>query len=219
VDRGSDGGSAWLTAEFRGATDAPESLAHWPADYRIRVTYRLAGRSLRVEANVDNPDRRPLPFGLGYHPYFRVPLTASGAADDCWVTAPAHGYWELQESLPTGRVLPVDAGRDLTEFRRFRELNLDDVLTRLRDMPAPETDGLVDRGIVREGQKMPALFLQSSPAFRELVAFTPPHRQAICLEPYTCPTDAINLQARGVDAGLLVLPPGGTWSAVVEMAV
>jgi aldose 1-epimerase len=36
VDRGSDGGSAWLTAEFRGATDAPESLAHWPA---VRVVH------------------------------------------------------------------------------------------------------------------------------------------------------------------------------------
>src|SRR5262245_38955915 len=46
VDQGSNDRSAWLTAEFRGATDAPESLAHWPADYRIRVTYRLAERSL-----------------------------------------------------------------------------------------------------------------------------------------------------------------------------
>ena len=48
---------------------------------------------------------------------------------------------------------------------------------------------------------------------------TPPHRQAVCLEPYTCPTDAINLQQRGVDAGLLVLQPGEKWSGVVEMVI
>jgi aldose 1-epimerase len=35
----------------------------------------------------------------------------------------------------------------------------------------------------------------------------------LCIEPYTCATDALNLQARGVDAGLLTLPPGGRWSA------
>ena len=31
----------------------------------------------------------------------------------------------------------------------------------------------------------------------------PPHREAICLEPYTCTTDAINLQQQGVNAGLI----------------
>ena len=61
------------------------------------------------------------------------------------------------------------------------------------------------------------LRLRASPAFREVVVFTPPHRQAFCIEPYTCTTDAINLQARGVDAGLLTLPPGGRWTAVFEM--
>ena len=41
--------------------------------------------------------------------------------------------------------------------------------------------------------------------------FTPPHREAVCLEPYTCITDAINLHQQGKDAGLLVLSPGETW--------
>jgi aldose 1-epimerase len=63
------------------------------------------------------------------------------------------------------------------------------------------------------------LAVRAAPAFREVVAFTPQNRQAVALEPYTCTTDAINLQPRGVDAGLLVLPPGGSWSGVVEFAV
>jgi aldose 1-epimerase len=48
---------------------------------------------------------------------------------------------------------------------------------------------------------------------------TPPHREAVCLEPYTCTTDAANLQPRGIDAGWLTLEPGQRWSAVFEMAV
>ena len=50
-------------------------------------------------------------------------------------------------------------------------------------------------------------------AFREAILFAPSTRPVLCIEPYTCATDALNLQARGVDAGLLTLPPGGRWSA------
>jgi aldose 1-epimerase len=60
--------------------------------------------------------------------------------------------------------------------------------------------------------------LTVAPDFRELVAFTPPHRQAVCLEPYTCTTDAINLQQAGIDAGWRVLAPGASWSGDVELA-
>ena len=49
--------------------------------------------------------------------------------------------------------------------------------------------------------------------------FTPPHRQAFCVEPYTCVTDAVNLQQRGIDAGWRVLAPGEKWAGVVELAV
>jgi aldose 1-epimerase len=52
-----------------------------------------------------------------------------------------------------------------------------------------------------------------------MVVYTPAHRQAFCVEPYTCATDAVNLQARGIDAGWLVLPPGEKWTAVVEMSL
>ena len=61
--------------------------------------------------------------------------------------------------------------------------------------------------------------VRRGPLSRELVVFTPKHRQAVCLEPYTCTTDAINLQQHGVDAGWLVLPPGQRWTAVVGLAV
>ena len=74
VEHGADGEGAWVTGEFVGSVDAADARDLWPADYRIRVTCRLGRQSLRLEAVVDNPDRRPLPFGLGYHPYLRVPL-------------------------------------------------------------------------------------------------------------------------------------------------
>jgi aldose 1-epimerase len=121
----------------------------------------------------------------------------------------------LEESLPTGEKQAVDGGRDLNAPRRFGELNLDDVLT---DLPAsPVVDGLIERGILQGDEA--ELRIQCSPDFRDMVVFTPPHRHAFCVEPYTCTTDAVNLQARGIDAGWQVLPPGGRWTAVVELRV
>ena len=57
------------------------------------------------------------------------------------------------------------------------------------------------------------LTIEASDAFRELLLFTPPHRQAIAIEPYTCTTDAANLAARGIDSGWRVLAPQSDFAA------
>jgi aldose 1-epimerase len=207
VDQGGDDSSAWLTGEFLGSRDAPECRSLWPADYRILVTYCLNAGKLRIEATVDNPDRVGLPFGLGYHPYFRV------TGNDSKIQVPAGEFWALEESLPSGTREPVEGVRDLNQPRRFGELTVDDVLTELPSQPS--SDGLCLRGNIQDATSI--LKVLTSASFREMVVFTPPHRQAFCIEPYTCTTDAINLQQRGVDAGLIVLAPGQSWTGVVEL--
>src|SRR5262245_6269607 len=85
---GADARSAWLRCEFQGSIDAPDCRDFWPADYRLTLTHRLAANSLTIEAAVENPDAKPLPFGLGYHPYF-----LAGPGDQVDSTAAA--FWEL----------------------------------------------------------------------------------------------------------------------------
>src|SRR5690606_20860169 len=55
----------------------------------------------------------------------------------------------------------------------------------------------------------------SDRSFRELVVYAPSKKPVVCLEPYTCTTDAFNLSARGVDAGTIVVAPGEEWSGKV----
>jgi aldose 1-epimerase len=205
LDCGADATSAWILTAFPCQSTWTH---HWPAGSIFQLRIRLSARALRYEAKVTNFDRerRPFPFGLGYHPYF-------AATPDCRIQTPARSRWELVEGLPTGRRLPVDGDYDLHEPRPVSALTLDDVYTDLPD-PPPEADGLVERGRV-EYPGAGVLRVRTSPAFRELVLFTPPHRKAVCLEPYTCPTDAIHLQERE-DVGWRVLPPGGRWDGVVE---
>src|SRR5262249_7642473 len=114
--------------------------------------------------------------------------------------------------LPSGKRIPVSGHRDLNVPRPFADLSVDDVLT---DLPSDPTaaDGLSERG--RIDRESLSVVIRSSPDFREVVAFTPPHRQAFAIEPSTGTTDAINLRQRGIDAGLRVLGPAEPSSGVV----
>jgi aldose 1-epimerase len=215
IGQGAGASAAWVTGEFRGSHDAPDARDLWPADYLIRVTHRLEAHTLRILTDVENPNHTPLPFGLGFHPYFHIPPLQGEKAEDFRVQATPDRFWVLQDSLPTGQVLPVDASRDLRRPRRFAELTLDDVLRGPNEGTSP---GLIPQGALwHSGSGAESLRVESSPAFRELVVFTPAHRQAVCLEPYTCTTDAINLEPGGIDAGLRVLQPGEEWQGEVVL--
>jgi aldose 1-epimerase len=215
VAEGCEADSAWVTGEFRGSLDAPECKDLWPADYQIRITIRLRERALEISAVVSNPDQVPLPFGLGYHPYFQVPPRSGEALEGFFVSAAPDRLWLLKDSLPTGEIRAVDAGRDLRAPRRFVDLDLDDVLRAPRE---DSRESILWRGSVWEEEgKVELLRVETSAGFGELVVFTPPHRKAICLEPYTCTTDAINLQQQGIDAGLMVLAPGDEWRGDVAV--
>jgi aldose 1-epimerase len=217
VGQGADIKSAWVTGEFQGSVDAADCREFWPADYRLDLTYRLTSQALRIEARVTNPDKVPLPFGLGFHPYTKLPFLAGTSPDTYGVRCGAAKIWSLDKNLPSGPAVPVSAAQDLRTERPVASLTLDDVYTGLEGQA--DTSGLCRRGQVRQTTSGVALELWTSPDFRDVVVFTPPHRHAICLEPYTCTTDAINLQQRGIDAGLRVLAPGAQWQGVVEFRV
>jgi aldose 1-epimerase len=51
------------------------------------------------------------------------------------------------------------------------------------------------------------------------VIYNPPHREAICIEPYTCVPDMIRLQAKEIDAGMQLLPAGEAFSAEIRISV
>jgi aldose 1-epimerase len=200
-------GSDFAVGVFQLSVDAPDRLAYWPTDFRIEVRYSVHGPRLRADVLIINPTDKSLPWGLGTHPYFKLPLSAKSRSSRCLIEAPASQEWELVDCLPTGRRVPISESKDLREGAYFDVLKLDDVLTGLGDKPTVECGILDEEAGLQVTQRFPS-------AFRELVVYTPPNRDAICLEPYTCVTDAVNLAPRGIDTGWQVLDPGGevrTW--------
>lgn len=215
LDLGATDDSAWVTGEFRAARDAPETQELWPADGVLRLTYELRRCRLRIVAEVENAGSEPLPFGLGFHPYFRL---APFGGEHALLHATAQQAWELRANLPTGRAHPVEGPLDLRAERALAGQTYDDALTELRPTQVEKSTGLGLIARLRDPAGVRALSLWAGDDYRDLVVFTPPHREAVCLEPYTCITDAINLQQRGIASGLRVLPPGARWHGVVELS-
>jgi len=209
VDHGANREAGWLTVAFQPSVDAPQWLRLWPSDYRLSLTYRLELHRLHFEAKIENPDEQMLPFGLGYHPYFRTDM------DQCLARVPALMTWTLQNSLPTGQLEEVDNRTDLRVPRPVEELQLDDIYTHFDKTTAHSDYGLLRGEVIYPNHG--TLRVWTDPEFTELVTFTPPHRTAICLEPYTCVTDAIHLEREGFDTGWRILRPGQSLTARVVL--
>ena len=195
----SEAGGAWLTSSFDAAGYPEEILRQFPFPFRLEITYRLKDARLGIETLARNTGERDMPAGFGIHPYFRRP--ASGT-----LTVPARRRLELAESLPTGKLLDAADAYDLRRAPRdINELNLDDIYTGVE----AGGDGLT-RCVLEDrekGVKTIVEFLREQ--FPYVVVYTPPRpRQAVCVEPNTCPTDAFNLQARGVESNVLIVRAG-----------
>jgi aldose 1-epimerase len=189
---------AWLRCRFDAADYPGAILAQFTFPFVLEMTHRLRDGRLSLQLEVSNTGSEDMPAGYGLHPYFRRPLDGS-------VSVPANRRWELAENLPTGRTLALDPYYDLRQGRDLDGLVLDDIYSGLEGAPQG-----VAQCMLRDSEAAVETVVElSSLEFPFVVVFTPPApRRAICIEPNTCPTDAFNLAARGVDANVITLPPG-----------
>jgi len=215
VQTSAEAAFASVTGEFCLSKDLPEDLIHWPADFTLRIAYRLLHDRLRVEATLDSHGPEVLPFGLGFHPYFRLPAVNERSINDYRLTANMNAYWETVDQIPTGSRKRLTERLDFRIPRRIGPLELDDVLTDVvRDQST--SSGLIELATLAHQDSPVSLHILADSSFRELVLFTPTHREGIAIEPYTCSPDAPNLAERGLDSGWGNLQGGGRWTGVVE---
>lgn len=205
---------ARIVGEYQASVDDPTILDHWPADFRIRVSYEVRGRKLLSDIRYENPSDRLLPCGFATHAYFRLPLAENGSVPETIVTVPAEAFWELDHMIPTGRVLPAPAHKNLLRGKALRDSQFDTVFTRLR----PIKEGLIETRLAdpASGRTLTQSF---DTTFTQCVVYTPGHREAICMEPYTCVPDAIRLSAEGHETGLQLLEPGESFETTIRIEV
>ena len=194
---------AWVTCRIK-SEDFEEIGAEWPFPFEVDGTYRLKDGALSVEVSGKNVGEGKMPAGLGYHPYFPLPLLPDGDRKTCVVRLPCDTYWPLREdNIPTGETASVTGHYALQTKTALGDRYYDDVWAGVH------FDDAGWSGCHFEDPSAGVqILVEADSAFREWVLFAPDSRPVVCFEPYTCTTDAVNLQARGVDAGLLVLEPG-----------
>lgn len=208
VERQADEESASLTGEFQLSVDLPESAYQWP-DFVLRVTYRLTYEELSVEAEVRSLDQ-PLPFGLGYHPYFCLPDEPTGTVDSLKLTTMDTSLWQTPGGVPDGTLLDIPKELCFDGRTRLGEIELDHGF-----VDANKKRGMQQHALLSSADDKYTIEICSEEPFNNLVLFTPPHRKAIAIEPYTCPANAANLTNQGVDCSWQVLAPHSVWKGNV----
>ncbi len=194
----SDQEGAWIHCTLD-AYDYPDQiLKQFPFLFQFEVTYRLKNGKLEMNTTVRNTGTDLLPFGFGIHPYFRKSELGT-------LQVKARKYWELVETLPTGKLLDVIGHFDLRQPVDVNKLQLDDIFTDLVSDP----DGSIECILADSRNATQTIVEFDGRQFPNVVLFTPPApRKAICIEPYTCPTDAFNLSNNGIESNVIALPPG-----------
>jgi galactose mutarotase-like enzyme len=154
--------------------------AQFPWDFVFAMTFALHGKTLQLEQRVTNRSTTPMPFGVGFHPYFFVP----------------------DAEKPRARI--ATAARRAFDNVTKRDIELAGPI----DLAQPEVDlHLLDHGSTASSLAWSggSVELRGSAEYTHWVVWTLAGRDFVCLEPWTCPGNALNTGDR-----LMVLPPGET---------
>jgi aldose 1-epimerase len=200
--------------EFQASIDDRTILERWPADFRIRVSYEVRGDELVSGVEYANTGDGPLPCGFGTHAYFRLPLSEGSDAEQTRVEVPAGEIWEAEQLLPTGRKVAATGDRDLAAGGPLAGRKFDSYYTGLR----AESDGLIRARLTDPGSGR-SLTQTFDKSFTQCIVYTPPHREAICMEPYTCLPDSYRMREAGYETGLQILEPGERFATTLRMSV
>lgn len=164
----------------------------WPFRYRARQSYRLEADWLTIAIAIENLEDRPVPAGIGLHPFFvRDPDTV--------LTCSTQAVWRTDaEVLPVERIA-LSADCDFARGRLVDEVSLDNCF-----------DGWDGHATIAWPGKRLRLDLEADAPFRHLVIYTPPGKPFFCVEPVS--------HANG-QVGLSALAPGATLAGAATFRV
>ncbi|MBT9290355.1 aldose 1-epimerase [Prosthecodimorpha staleyi] len=191
-----EAGPAHVLLEHR-RDDGPD-----PYRYVAQQRFTLSEAGLRVDLSVVNTGARPLPFGLGLHPWFprdpdtRLTLRAGGAL----ILGPGYratGHGPVPGELDFGSGARVHRGRELVASYTGW-----DGTARL-DYPA--------RGF--------AIRISADPDLSAPLLWAPPDADFVCLEPQTHAIGAPSEAAARAVTPLRVLAPGESWAVSMTIAM
>ncbi|MDA8215984.1 MAG: hypothetical protein M0Z94_00020, partial [Dehalococcoidales bacterium] len=208
---------------------SPAMLAEFPFPFRLTVTYTLAEAGLALAAEVTNLGEGPLPFGLGIHPYFPLPLSKGSRAEEHTVHANLGQLARMPADLSSvgfvepERVLDLRRGPSVAEILQASPKPAGASLYVLYGEENALGTGGSGKGAgvkwsLREAQGRARVSVEADGDFRVLLLYAPAEPTVISPVIATCLPNAFNLAAAGYPAGLIELEPGTTWRGRARIA-
>jgi len=173
----------------------------FPFAWRGEITYALVQNGLVIDLKLTNRDYRPMPAGMGLHPYFpKAPGTVMKF--DCT------GLWpeDAPEAVGLGAG-PLEPGLD---FRQGQDVN-----PIVLDRCFEGWDG----GVTLTMSDGSATWIEASETFSKLQVYDAWDYPYICVEPITNANDGYNRAAAGVPGhAVVVLEPGRSLAGRIRIS-
>lgn len=187
-------------------TPRGDTLRQYPFDFRLEISFRLEENRLEIGYRVENHSERTMPFAIGGHPGFRVPLEAGEEFTDytlefSQVCQPDRvGFTPAVYLSGQDEAYPLEEGRKI----RLRHDLFDEDAVILKNMDRQITlrGGKSGHGVTVTYPRMPYLGIWHMPKTdAPYVCVEPwtslPARQDV-IEEFTCKSDMIPLEAGGI---------------------
>ena len=155
--------------------------AMYPFDFEYHICYSLVGSTVKMEISVINHTDSTMPFALGGHPGFNVPLAGAGAFED----------WRLEFCPECAPVQVVFSDACLTTEERKPFPLEDGKILRLRhdlfDHDAVVLAGTSHRVSLKSDLSPHSVTVEVPDAMKYLGIWHAPKKEApyVCIEPWT----------------------------------
>lgn len=162
----------------------------FPFSFTLKQDYKLSEGNLIISTEVQNTGSTPMPYGDGWHPYFKT----GSKVDTIEAMFDTKEQFKVDASMiPTGETIPYNAFKEL---KKLKETSFDDCFSvdntqKIVKFTMKDTSTEVHFSVAFESEQYP--FVQ---------IYTPPTRESIAIEPMTCIPDAFNNKK-----GLIELQP------------
>jgi aldose 1-epimerase len=183
----------WRVAEVqedRSTLELTVSAEDWVFGFRAVQTFHIDDGAFRASLAIENTNDRPIPAGLGFHPYFarRPGMKLQFKAAHFWLEGPGH--------LPTDPITPPPE-LDFTTPAAIPDT--------WRNNCYSGWDG---RAVLHDPAFGLEVNIQAGPGLRDLMLYTPPGAAYFCLEPQSHTTGAaIRARAHPPATPLQLLAP------------
>lgn len=162
-----------------------QTFAVYPFDFQVDFTYQLDGNTLTILQDFTNKSSEPMPFSVGFHPYFLAPDKS-----------------QLEFEIPS-QEFQEKGSPEVHLFNGNFDFSRDEIDVAFKQLSAKSTS-------VTDKSRNLKITLEYDEIFSTLVFWTVKGKDFYCLEPWSGPRNAMNTGEH-----LTVVEPGATQSAKI----